>query len=163
MAVLGAGAVAMVLGASTFSWWRFTANEGLGLRELHVCAFAACKPYDYAAVVGVDHQTWVTLGLIACYGAFVAAGLGLIAVYAQWQKLAVSTAAARTTAIVALALLGVAIAFVVMRPDELNLSESSFQRARLYTRATTLGWSAIAYLGGAAAALIASATLSRRR
>ena len=38
MAILAAGAVAMIAGASTYSWWRFSANEGLGLREIHVCA-----------------------------------------------------------------------------------------------------------------------------
>ena len=163
IAALVAGAIAMIAGASTFSWWRFSSSEGLGLRELHICAFDSCKAYNYTNVVGTDNQTFVTLGMVACYGAFAVAALGLIATFTWWQKTAVATDAARTTAVLALAMLGVAIAFVVKRPDELNLSQSTFEKAHFYMRATSLGWSAIAYFGGAALVAIASALLGRRR
>jgi len=161
MAILAAGAVAMIAGASTYSWWRFSASEGLGLREIHVCASATCTPYDYNAA-GVDHGTWVTLGLVACYGAFVVTAVGLVAVYARWQKLVVARNAARLALVLAVALLGVAIAFVLARPEELSLAEGEFQRARFYMRATSLGWSAIAYMVGAIAVAGSSLQLARR-
>jgi hypothetical protein len=163
VAVLVAGAIAMIAGACTFSWWRLTATESFGLRELHVCAFDACKPFDYASIVGSDGQTFATLGTVACYGAFAVGALALITAYACWQKTIVAVSAARLTGIAALALIAVAIAFVLERPEIFDVSTSRFERASYIVRSASIGWSAVAYLAGAAAVVIASALLSRRR
>ena len=97
-----------------------------------MCAFDACKPFDYASIVGSDGQTFATLGTVACYGAFAVGALALITAYACWQKTIVAVSAARLTGIAALALIAVAIAFVLEQPGDLRCEHEPVRTSELH-------------------------------
>jgi hypothetical protein len=139
IAVMIAGAIAMVVGATTTSWWVITHTESLGLRGARLCMGDGCGMLDYG------DRTFAMLGSLAFYGAFVIAASSIVA--------AVSRRAGWIAAAASVVMLAIAISFMAERPDTLNFG-NAFQKTRVFARTFTIGWSAVAYLAGAVAAAV---------
>jgi hypothetical protein len=156
IAIMVAGAVAMVIGASSTMWWSGGTQESLGLREALICADHTCSPFAYR------EGLFATLGSSAYYAAFATAAVALIAVVARWLRPALVRRTAVLAAIAGVASLGLAIAFIATRPTSLDFASDAYTHMRLFTSVLSSGWALVAYIAGAVV-VIASADLRRIR
>jgi hypothetical protein len=146
IAIMIGGAIAMVLAAISTTWWTVGGQEALGLRQLSVCGSGSCESYNY------PESTFATLGSFAFYGAFVVAALSVVVLVARMQKMARANAAARVVAAVGVLVLGLAIAFVVTRPDALNFGDV-FHKMRVFSHVLSIGWALVMYMVGGLAVI----------
>jgi hypothetical protein len=129
-AIILGGLVLLLAGAMSRAWWTPEESRGVtggfGLRGVEMCRGGTCESISYSTLADIGRRgedvkgrtkAFIVVGNMAYWGALVVAALAAVAIGLAFARPAQVAPVSRITAVLALLVLVLGIAFVFIRED----------------------------------------------